>query len=505
MDLHSPSSDMVLADGYDRDADEDTGDVGPGDSEDLAISPEDPDEQPTDEVDLDGSAPNRCTGRVIEAYQPETETWTQDTVCHRDERCVDGECIGLPDGFGESCDGSDDCDHDELSCEDSHCVTRPTSEEGGECVGEAECRDEMICARRGSCQTGAEGDPCMDDDDCAEGIECGSGGQCRALAGLGKECGAEVRCASGNCSNDHCAPEGFSYIPAGTFCMGSTGRGGTEECPDGELELGSDAFENPRHQVTLTRPFFLSQTEVTQDQWDALFDTNPSVFHDCGGDCPVDSATWFEALEYLNALSRADGLEPCYVFNDCEETAIGEGWFCMERPQVVGDANIYECSGYRLPTEAEWEYAYRAGTTTATYNGDLTHTRKTPIDPALDAIAWYGGNSEVSYSTGVHCELYIDDPICGPHPVASKTANAWGLFDMAGNLTEFAWDVFGDYPEHAVEDPEGTGTFWYSVVSRGGYWSGPAMNCRAANRDREDVSYDSRLAGFRIARTVLFE
>ena len=362
----------------------------------------------------------------------------------------------------------------------------------------------MICTRRGVCQTGAGGDPCMDDDDCAEGVECGSGGQCRGLAGLGKECGAEVRCASGNCSNDHCAPEGFSYIPAGTFCMGSTGRGGTEECPDGELELGSDAFENPRHQVTLTRPFFLSQTEVTQDEWDELFDVNPSYFHDCGGDCPVDSVNWFEALEYMNTLSREHGLEPCYTFTECEETEIGDGWYCLEPPQVYG-GDIYTCPGYRLPTEAEWEYAYRAGTTTATHNGDLTHTNTIPLDPALNEIGWYGGNSEVSYSSGARCDFDFAEPICGPHPVGGKASNDWGVFDMAGNMGEWVWDPFSEYSEEPLSDPVGTDELFGGAVWRGGHWHSLAMNCRAARRSQVSIASSSRIQGFRVARTVLFE
>ena len=489
-DLSSPNGDADMTS-----ADE----TGTGDQGDAETG-EDPEDQ---ETDTGEPVRLRCVGRVVESYDVGTDTWTEQTVCERDERCVDGACVDLPNGFGDECDDSAGCADDELDCVDGHCTTRPLSEAGGDCLGDEECVDDMVCTRRGACQAGAEDDPCMDNGDCAEANYCGPDDTCISRLGLGEECGPEVECLSGNCSNGHCAPEGFSYIPAGTFCMGAPGYGGSEECPDRDPELGVENYEGPMHEVTLTRPFFLQQNEVTQNQWDEHFDTNPSFFHDCGGNCPVDSVNWFEALAYLNDLSEAQGLDPCYTFTECEEIAVGEGWYCLQPPQITDDGNVYECPGYRLPTEAEWEWAYRAGTTTATYNGDLTYVDEDPLDPALDPIAWYGGNSTVSYSSGARCDMDHPEPLCGTQPVGEKMANDWGLYGMAGNVLEWVWDSFEEYTEVALEDPiEVRGTFWYDAVTRGGHWNSSAMTCRAAHRERFRVHSGSHIRGFRVARTV---
>ncbi len=137
---------------------------------------------------------------------------------------------------------------------------------------------------------------------------------------------------------------------------------------------------------------------------------------------------------------------------------------------------------YRLPTEAEWEYAARAGSTTAFPNGGITMTDNScDYDPNLDAIGWYCGNSDRE-----------------THPVAQKQANAWGLFDMSGNIREWIQDWYGDYPIGSVTDPTGPST-GSSRVLRGGSWNDHAWICRSAYRYW--ISPDNRIfsLGFRLA------
>jgi len=137
---------------------------------------------------------------------------------------------------------------------------------------------------------------------------------------------------------------------------------------------------------------------------------------------------------------------------------------------------------YRLPTEAEWEYSARAGSTTAFANGDITDT--SGYNPALELIAWYYANS------------YFD-----PHPVAQKEANSWGLFDMHGNVSEWVQDLYGDYPDGPVTDP--TGNIWgYDHVHRGGDWIASPAFCRSAMREYATYSSRSIFRGFRLVRDL---
>jgi len=137
---------------------------------------------------------------------------------------------------------------------------------------------------------------------------------------------------------------------------------------------------------------------------------------------------------------------------------------------------------YRLPTEAEWEYACRAGSTTAFANGGISEL-ECAYDPSLDAMGWYCGNSEQT-----------------THPVQQKNPNAWGLYDMHGNVWEWCQDWFRNYPTGQVTDPKGPSSGEYPVL-RGGSWNSYARYCRSADRDRDapDSRYD--LTGFRIARS----
>jgi formylglycine-generating enzyme required for sulfatase activity len=196
--------------------------------------------------------------------------------------------------------------------------------------------------------------------------------------------------------------------------------------------------EKNRHEVTLSKPFYVGVTEVTQAQYQAVMGTNPSNFK--GETNPVEQVSWNDATEFCKKLS--------------EKTR-----------QAV-----------RLPTEAEWEYACRAGTATAFSFGDS--------DSALGDYAWYSANS--SNTT---------------HPVGQKKPNAWGLYDMHGNLWEWCADWYGDYPKAAVTDPQGaaSGT---SRVLRGGSWFSNSDYCRAAHRDDRNPVNRNGGYGFRVVVSV---
>jgi formylglycine-generating enzyme required for sulfatase activity len=227
----------------------------------------------------------------------------------------------------------------------------------------------------------------------------------------------------------------FILLPAGTFTMGSPSD-----------EPGRDGYEGPQHQVTLTQPFYMQQTEVTQAQWEAVMGRNPSSFSGCPS-CPVENVTWNDVV---------------YTF--------------------IGYMNARGEGTYNLPTEAQWEYAARAGSTTAFYNGGITETGA-GYDPNLNAIGWY------TYNSGSET-----------HPVAQKTPNAWGLYGMSGNVWEWCWDWHGSsYDSSPSTDPAGPTSGWYRVI-RGGGWFSYAGNCRSAFRSYSSPDFRSSSFGFRLTR-----
>jgi formylglycine-generating enzyme required for sulfatase activity len=295
--------------------------------------------------------------------------------------------------------------------------------------------------------------------------------------------------------------KGYVKIPAGTFQMGSP-----------TSESGHDDDET-RNKVTITQPYLMKKTEVTQGEWEALMGTNPSRFQDCGADCPVDRVNWYEAVTYLNRLSEKEGLEACYETSGCSGT-LGGGCSSDETNgnYCTGDYRCEEvefeglsCRGYRLPTEAEWEYAARGGTDKATYAGNLTIRGKRNA-PVLDEIAVYGGNSKKTYrGDGIVCEGWAEKQyearVCGPAPVKTKEPNAYGLYDMIGNVWEWTNVWYGPYEEGHQKNPTGPATGSIRVF-RGCGWRSEARYCRAALRNRFSPAVRLSSLGFRPARSV---
>ena len=267
-------------------------------------------------------------------------------------------------------------------------------------------------------------------------------------------------------------PAGWICVSAGSFTMGS---------PSNEPQRSSD--EN-QHLVTITRPFWMKVTEVTQGEWQALMGNNPAV-DKCGPDCPVENVNWYQAIALANAWSVRDGYPPCYLRSGgatYDAAAAGR----EETPTwPAGPA----CRGYRLATEAEWEYAARAGTSTAFHGGAITQGEDcNDLEPALDRIAWYCGNSNGDL-----------------RPVATKQPNAWGLHDMHGSVWEWLWDpaTSGDpEPSGPAIDPLGP-TSGGRRRDRGGSYQDDPATCRISNRDSMTPGTNIDDTGVRLVRTAL--
>lgn len=399
------------------------------------------------------------------------------------ERCVEGACACDPDLHRE----------DDLNCGCAGPCDQPNAERcvGGACACDPDLhladRDNCNCA--GLCdQPGAERcvaracacDPTLHQED---DLNCGCEGPCVAYEA---------------CRLGRCAPR-FVEIPAGEFQVGS---------PEGEF--GHSSAE-PLTTVRLSRPFLMQVTEVTQGQWKRFRHEERSRFSACGDDCPQTNVTWFDALFYANFLSAEEGLQPCYDLASCDLNTFGLS--CRSATSLPREGTTYECAGYRLPTEVEWERAARAGSLTAFPDGDISaeisNTCATPA-PALDPAAWYCANSVTRYQ-GCADLSAMSGPVCaGILPVAQKAPNSYGLFDMYGNVSEWTVDSYKDaYMNVTTYHNNDLNRFnWFFLglnhvaIVRGGHWSSTPFMCRVARRGNERAVTSNDGLGFRLVRTA---
>jgi len=268
------------------------------------------------------------------------------------------------------------------------------------------------------------------------------------------------------------APEGMVYVPPGTFQLGYS------------LGTNPGTHANNYHSVTLTKGFFMSKYEVTQELYEEVMGTNPSsaktgaATGETQGKRPVEYVTWYDAVEFCNNLSTKDGLTPVYTITNRTPST---GYPITNATVTVN----WDNKGYRLPTEAEWEYAAKGGHQGASgwvgysYAGSDT----------VGNVAWYSSNSNTgAYSTRTH-------------EVGKKAPNFLGLYDMSGNVHEWVWDYNGSYTNTAKTDPQGP-TTGSDRVRRGGGYIGNNIDVRSVSKSYLAPGSRDAEVGFRVVRRI---
>lgn len=251
-------------------------------------------------------------------------------------------------------------------------------------------------------------------------------------------------------------------IKGGTFEMGS---------PDDEMQREDDELQ---HSVTID-DFYISSYEVTQKEYEELMGDNPSNFE--GDNLPVENVSWYEAIEFCNLLSEKEGLTPVYT---------------IDGDEVSWDR---KANGYRLPTEAEWEYAARAGTTTP------FNTETSISDEEANYYGHYPYGIEENYFSQSKLETEPGEYRETTVEVGSFAPNKWGLYDMHGNVREWVYDYYGAYDTENTDNPTGPSTGALKV-NRGGGWNDYAKHLRSAYRSSLPPEQSDSNLGFRIARNV---
>lgn len=258
----------------------------------------------------------------------------------------------------------------------------------------------------------------------------------------------------------------FVLVEGGTFSMGND---------------SGDPDEKPVHNVTLSN-FYISRYEVTQEEWIAVMGSNPSSFttnpanKEKQANRPVEQVSWYDAVLYCNTRSSKEGLTPCYSLNGTTNPVMW-GPSPLENRNSQWDSITCDmnANGYRLPTEAEWEYAARGGKKSKNYSYSGLNS--------IDAVAWYEDNSNQR-----------------THEVGKKKANELGIYDMTGNVWEWCFDKYGEYPKGAVNNPTGGLNPGKERILRGGSWASNSWACALTNRSTRNPSDRVNSVGFRVVK-----
>jgi len=276
-------------------------------------------------------------------------------------------------------------------------------------------------------------------------------------------------------------PSGFALIPRGEFTMGDALVGNVGD---------------PQHKVNVSA-FYMQKTEVSKAEWDEVRAwglkngyTDLPEGYGKAKDHPVQGVSWYEVVKWCNAKSVKEGMTPCY-YTDAEQMVI----YKTSEKEITNAMVKWGANGYRLPTEAEWEKAARGG---------LSGKRFPWGDVISHSQANFRNDGQETYqknSTGFH-PTYEAGNKPYTSPVGSFAANDYGLYDMAGNVFEWCWDVYGKYPSALEADPHGASSGRYKgyQVYRGGSWGDFAVNCRVADRVDRVVAWTKSIRiGFRLA------
>ncbi len=443
-------------------------------------------------------------------------------------RCFDADSRAVCDGRGAE-ERVEDCEAGEV-CAAGACVPRTCTPGATRCAGETL----FTCNASGTAETStncassarycdASGTPRCRDRVCTPGaVQCRDGDVARCntrgsawetieacpedcVSGAcvdappqpdGAACSVDSDCASNLCTTSVCTPQGFVYVPPGTFRMG---RATTSAWVKVE--------ETPGQTVTLTRGLYFGQAEITQQVWEFHAGSNPSQFAACGELCPVETVSFYDALWFANLISENEGLEPCYLLSGCSGTP---GGGCESAPNgfCTGDyvcttsvLRSLACEGYRLPTEAEWEWAVGRGTTTDFVAGGTATDLGCDPEPALSPYAWYCDNSAVTYA-GCRNQIAVGGNACsGTTRVGQMDPAPAGIYDALGNVSEVTYGYYRAYEDSSVTDPLG-GRAAGLIVRRGGAWWTFIENTRITARPTADPAARSNLAGLRLVRTA---
>ena len=256
--------------------------------------------------------------------------------------------------------------------------------------------------------------------------------------------------------------------------LGLGSRGGIiNTMPANFLLVTGGTFNNGTSAVTLSS-FYIDKYELTQAEYQAVMGTNPSNFTGVSNG-PVEMVSWFNAIEYCNRRSIQEGLTPCYSYSTygTNPATWPVGWNTSDTNHTNVACN-WTANGYRLPTEMEWMFAARGGNQTHNYTYSGSND--------LNEVGWYNSNSGNT-----------------THTVGTKEPNELGLYDMSGNVSEWVWDIYGEYPSGSQNNPTGASS-GSNRVRRGGSWYGSAGGCAVTFRYYGNATYSNDYIGFRCVR-----